>query len=149
LTAILLLVLIARPLGGQTPPTEKREIAPLPATTGAPLTVVPLDSPDIECSIQEWKSTAEKPYLKLLCPPENAYAPVRVYLKLSWLKMEDVAKDLNKIVIRPKQSTRIRSNQTGVLVRMEISSPDGRPQMKWVEFNGVVDLALLTDSRHR
>jgi hypothetical protein len=63
--------------------------------------------------------------------------------------MEDVAKDLNKIVIRPKQSTRIRSNQTGVLVRMEISSPDGRPQMKWVEFNGVVDLALLTDSRHR
>ena len=147
---LLLVVLIATPLGGQTPSTTHLEVTTLPATTGAPITIVPADRPDIDCSIQEWNDSRPKPYLKLLCPPEGVYAPVRVYLKLSWMKPDDVAVDADKIVTRPKQLTKIRSNNRVVMVRMEVSQGDGqRPREKWVDFNGVMDIALITDSRRR
>jgi hypothetical protein len=146
---LLILVLGVVPLGGQTPKSHL-EVTPLPATTGAPITVVPSDRPDIDCSIEEWNATRPQPYLKLLCPPEGVYAPVRVYLKLSWLGPEDIGKDVDKIITRPRQLTRLRSNNNVVMVRMEISQGEGQhPQVKWVAFNGLVDLALITDSRRR
>jgi hypothetical protein len=149
-TGVLLLVLMMAPLDGQIPGTAEREVTSLPATTGAPLTIVPLDGPDIDCSIQEWNGIRPKPYLKLLCPPETVYAPVRIYLKLSWLKPDDMPKDVENIIARAKQSTRIRSSESTVMVRMEVSAGKGQnPQVKWVNFSGVVDVALLTDSRRR
>jgi hypothetical protein len=37
-----------------------------------------------------------------------------------------------------------------VMVRMEISQGEGQhPRVKWLDFNGVMDLALITDSRRR
>jgi hypothetical protein len=149
LLLILLLIVIAAPLGGQTRGPIDQEVSALPATTGAPLTIVPVDRPDIDCSIQEWNATGPKPYLKLLCPPEAVYAPVRVYLKLSWMKAEDVVKDIDRIIARRKQLTRIRSNQNVVMVRMEVSQGKDHPQVKWVDFNGVMDVALITDARGR
>jgi hypothetical protein len=145
---LLLLVLMVAPLGGQTLGPPDREVTPLPATTGAPLTIAPVDGPDIDCSIQEWNPSRPKPYLKLLCPSEAAYAPVRVYLKLSWMKPDDVAKDIEKIITRPRQSTSMRANKSVVMVRMEFSEGKGQhSQIKWVDFNGVMDFALITDSR--
>ena len=155
LIAIVLLALMVAPLGGQTPGTTdrqgpERDVVPLPATTGEPLTIVPLDSPDIECSIQEWSSARPLPFLKLLCPPQAVYAQVRVYLRLSWLKPQDVSKDVDKIITRTRQSTMIRASGTGVKVRMEISGEKGHPpQARWVDFNGVADIALITDSHRR
>ena len=60
---LLLVVLIATPLGGQTPSTTHLEVIALPPNTGAPITIVPTDRPDIDCSIQEWNGTRPKPYL--------------------------------------------------------------------------------------
>ena len=146
---LLLLVLMVAPLGGQTLGPRDGDVTTLPATTGAPLTIVPVNGPDIDCSIQEWNPARPKPYLKLLCPSEAAYAPVRVYLKLSWMKPDDVAKDIEKIITRPKQSTSMRANKSAVMVRMEFSEGKGQhSQVKWVAFNGVMDVALITDSRH-
>ena len=147
---LLLVVLIATPLSGQTPSTTHLEVIALPPNTGAPITIVPTDRPDIDCSIQEWNGTRPKPYLKLLCPPEGVYAQVRVYLELSWMKPEDIAKDVDKIVTQPKQLTKIRSSKSVVMVRMEVSQgKDQHPRVKWVDFNGVMDLALITDDRRR
>jgi len=147
---LLLVVLIATPLSGQTPSTTHLEVIALPPNTGAPITIVPTDRPDIDCSIQEWNGTRPKPYLKLLCPPEGVYAPVRVYLELSWMKPEDIAKDVDKIVTQPKQLTKIRSSKSVMMVRMEVSQgKDQHPRVKWVDFNGVMDLALITDDRRR
>ena len=62
----------------------------LPAYTGTPVTVKLIDLPDIKCSVVEWNNALPKPALTLLCPPEEIFAPLRVCIKLSWLKPEDV-----------------------------------------------------------
>src|SRR3989442_3963268 len=74
------------------PPVAKKVSQPgsegnlLPSRTGEPLTLKPIDLPDIQCSVADWKNTAPKPVLTLLCPPQEVFAPLRVYLKLSSLK---------------------------------------------------------------
>ncbi|HKZ78317.1 MAG TPA: hypothetical protein VJ124_08325 [Pyrinomonadaceae bacterium] len=145
---LLLLVLAVAPLGGQTPSQTDEQANPLPATTGEPLTIAPVDLPDIDCSIQEWNPGRPKPLLTLLCPPEAVFAPVRVYLRLSWMRPDDVPSDVARIVARPKRSTKMRTNKSAVMVRLEVSAQTGQhAQTRWVGFNGVVDVALIMDSR--
>jgi hypothetical protein len=146
--AVLLLILAAAPLGGQTRLSSEQSSS-LPATTGEPLTIVPVDLQDIECSIQEWNSGPPKPFLKLLCPPKAEFAPLRVYLKLSWLKSDDVPMDVRGINVVRGQPTKIRANESKVLVLLEMVGEKGRnSKAQWVGFNGVVDVAIIKDS-HR
>jgi hypothetical protein len=120
----------------------------LPATTGEPLTIVPVDLQDIDCSIQEWNSTSPLPVLTLLCPPKAEFAPLRVYLKLSWLKLDDVPAQIGKIIVGHKGATKIRANRNEVQVLLNVVGNKGEDSTsKWVGFNGVVDLALVKDSR--
>jgi len=67
-----------------------REVSLLPRTTGEALTVVPTDMPDVVCSIVESKLSDPAPSLTVLCPPQDIFAPLHVYLKLSWLKPADI-----------------------------------------------------------
>lgn len=149
LRLLLLLVLSAGPLGGQNPgQLGGGQPSPLPATTGDPLTIAPIDLPDIDCAIHEWNPSSPKPVLTLLCPPRPVFAPLRVYLKLSWMKPEDVPVDVGKIIARPRELTRIRTNKSAVMVRLAVAGERGQlAQAKWVSFNGVVDVALIKDSR--
>jgi hypothetical protein len=137
---MLLLLLAVTPLGGQT-----AELYPLPPPSGAPLTITPTNLPDIDCSIQDWNRHDREPVLTLLCPSVTIFAPLRIYLKLSWLKTEDVPNDVEKIVARPGTVTKIRTTAGAVMVRLDTVGPSNRPKARWVGFNGVVDVALIKD----
>ncbi len=122
----------------------------LPSRTGEPLTLKPIDLPDIQCSVADWKNTAPKPVLTLLCPPQEVFAPLRVYLKLSWLKPEDVPGNSANILAPPKTPTKLRTNKGGALVWLNFDpAAKEKPQAQWVQFNGVVDVALLAEPRNR
>ncbi len=148
-SALLLLILAAGPLGGQTAGLSGERTNPLPATTGEPLTIVPMDLKDIDCSIQEWNSDVPRPFVTLLCPGKAEFAPIRVYLKLSWLKLDDVPANVGRI-IAGRAATKIRTTRSEVLVLLDVAGEKGKdPKSVWVGFNGVVDLALIKDSRHQ
>jgi hypothetical protein len=116
----------------------------LPRTTGEPLTVVPTDMPDVVCSVADWKTVPE-PALTVLCPPEDTFAPLHVFLKLSWLKPQDVPASVRGIIAAPKTPTKLRANKTAIWVWLGVQeSSGGAPRTTWVAFNGVVDMALLT-----
>jgi len=119
----------------------------LPAGSGQPMTLKPKDLPDIQCSVVEWNSAPPKPALTLLCPPEEVFAPLRVYIKLSWLKPEDVPDNAVSIVASPKTHTKLRTSKKAAWVRLKVSgNPEEKPQEKWVSFNGLADVALLTEN---
>ncbi len=149
LAALLLLslALATHLLRAQTPGKPCDQTYSLPATTGEPLTIAPVDLPDIDCSIREWNAAPPKPLLTLLCPPEAVFAPLRVYLRLSWMKPEDVPTDVGRIIVQPTGWTKIRTNRTAVMVRLDVARETGQnPRPTWVSFNGVVDVALIKDS---
>jgi len=117
----------------------------LPATTGEPLTVAPSDRPDLNCSVVEWNAETPKPTLTVLCPPEEILAPLHVYLKVSWLKPEDVPAYAQRIQAPPKAPTKLRTNRTAVWLWLGVQQKqDGPWRRKWVAFTGVVDVALLS-----
>ncbi len=94
----------------------------------------------------EPQSTEAAPHV--LCPPEVVFAPLRVDLRLSWMKPDDVPVDVARIIARPRSSTKLRKNRSAVMVRLEVAPQTGQHvQTRWVGFNGVVDMALITDSR--
>lgn len=122
----------------------------LPATIGEPLTIAPVDLPDVDCSIQRWDAEAKMPVLTLLCPPEPVFSPLRVYLRLSWIRPEDVPGDVSKVVAKPKGLTRIRTNKNVLMVRLPLTEKQGQnSREKWVGFTGVVDVALIKEGQPR
>lgn len=121
----------------------------LPATTGAPLTVKPVDLPDVDCTVVQWSETP-KPVLTLLCPPQEVFAPLRILIKLSWLKPEDAPVKPSSISVVPGTLTKLHTNKTVAMVWLNIEvEGKNQPQAKWVNFNGVVDVALLPRTRSK
>lgn len=116
----------------------------LPPTTGDPLTVKPIDLPDVNCTIVGWKSDADRPVLSLLCPPKAVFAPLRVYVKLSWMHPADVSAE--GIVAPVNAETRIRTNKKSAMVWLKTARSGGILHYEWVPFNGVVDMALIVES---
>jgi len=145
------LVLLTAPLCWAPVCTPQQEIAGgskgdfLPPTTGEPLTVTPSDKPDVSCSVVEWIGAPAKPTLTVLCPPEEVFSPLHVYLKVSWLKSEDVPAYTRAIRAPAKTPTRLRTNKTAVWIWLGVQErQDAPPCKKWVPFSGVVDVALLS-----
>jgi hypothetical protein len=131
--------------------TPKQEIAEaskgdfLPATTGEALTVTPSDKPDVSCSVVEWSAEPAKPTLTVLCPPEEVFAPLHIYLKVSWLKADDVPAYARMIRAPARTPTKLRTNKTAVWMWLGVQEKqDAPPRKKWVAFSGVVDVALLS-----
>lgn len=115
----------------------------MPPTTGEPLTVTPSDRSDIGCAVVEWNVEVAKPALTVLCPPEEILAPLHVYLKVSWLKSEDVPAYARMIQAPPRTPTKLRTDRTAVWIWLSVQDKDASLRKKWVAFTGVVDLALL------
>ena len=122
----------------------------LPPTTGDALTVTPNNMPDVSCSVLQWNGDPPKPTLTIVCPPEGTFAPLHVFLRLSWLKSEDVPLSVRSIAVPAKTLTRIHTNRSATWVWLEVLERDDTPARRtWVAFNGVVDVALLTLPRKR
>jgi hypothetical protein len=122
----------------------------LPPPRGEGLTLAPTDMPDVSCSVVRWKNDPATPTLAVICPPQNVFAPLHVYLKLSWLKPEDVPFSARGIAATEKTLIRIRTKKSIAWVWVGVQErPDAVPRSTWVAFNGVVDMALLTLSPKR
>ena len=124
--------------------TRRNQVHLLPPLTGDALTLTPTDMPDISCSIVEWKDSP-LPTLAVICPPEEMLAPLHLYLKLSWLKAEDVPSSAHRIIAPAKAVIKIRTEKSIAWVWVGVrEKPDAAPRQTWVGFNAVADVALLT-----
>lgn len=122
----------------------------LPPMTGEPLTITPTDRPDVSCSVVEWSAASSKPALTVLCPPPEVFAPLHVYLKVSWLKAEDIPAYAGAIHAPAKTLTKLRTNKSAVWLWLSVQEKHDAPlRGKWVAFTGVADVALLSLSTKR
>ena len=129
---------------------RRNQVHLLPAPTGDALTLTPTDMPDVSCSVVEWKDDQPKPTLAVVCPPQETFAPLHVYLKLSWLKPDDVPLCVHRISAPAKTLIKIRTDRFTAWVWLGVrEKPDAAPRQTWVGFNAVVDLALLTLTANR
>ena len=124
---------------------RRDEVHLLPQPNGEAFTLTPTDMPDVSCSIVEWKDDTPKPTLAVVCPPQDTFAPLHVYLKLSWLKSEDVPLFARSITVPPKMIVKIRATGSTAWVWLAVKEkPSAAARRTWVGFNAVVDIALLT-----
>jgi hypothetical protein len=81
----------------------------------------------------------------VLCPPQDTFAPVYLFLKLSWLKSEDVPSSVQSITAQAKTVTKIRTTRSAAWVWLGVKEkPNVAPHETWVAFTAVADIALLT-----
>jgi hypothetical protein len=104
-----------------------------------------LDMQDIDCTVAEWRATAKKPVLTLICPPNTVFSPLRVLIKLSWMKPEDAPFGPEHILAPTGAPTKIRTNKAAALIWLQVDEKGKRePRGTWIGFNAVVDVALLS-----
>ena len=126
-------------------PTPRNQVHLLPPLIGDALTLTPTDMPDVNCSIAEWKDDPPIPTLAVVCPPRETFAPVHLYLKLSWIKPDDVLVFVYRIAAPAKTLIKIRTDKSTAWVWIGVrEKPKAAPRQTWVGFNAVVDVALLT-----
>ena len=105
----------------------------LPAPTGEAFTLTPTDMPDVNCSIVEWKGDTSKPTLAVVCPHQDTFAPLHLYLKLSWLKSEDVPLDVRSITVPAKTIVKTRVTGSTAWVWLAVKEkPSAAARRTWV-----------------
>jgi hypothetical protein len=128
----------------------REDVHLLPEPTGEAFTLTPTDMPDVNCSIVEWKGDTSKPTLAVVCPPQDTFAPLHLYLKLSWLKSEDVPLYVRSITVPAKTNVKMRTTGSTAWMLLAVKEkPTAAARRTWVGFNAVVDIALLTIPRRR
>jgi hypothetical protein len=124
---------------------RRADVHLLPEPTGEAFTLAPTDMPDVNCAIVEWKGDTSKPTLAIVCPPQDMFAPLHVYLKLSWLKSEDVPLYVRSITVPAKMTVKMRTTGPTAWVWLAVKeNPSAAARRRWLGFNAVVDIALLT-----
>src|SRR5215470_12587992 len=126
----------------QAPDRATSEVNSLPPTTGAPLTIKPVDMQDVDCMIAQWNTGAPRPSLTVICPPESVFAPLRVLIKLSWMKPELAPTNPDTIPFRVGALTKIRTNKNAAQIWLLADQAHGSRE-QWVPFDAVGDIALL------
>jgi hypothetical protein len=99
---------------------------------------------DLKCAVVEWNDGPHKPSLIVVCPPEEVFAPLRLYLRLSWKRDEDVPRDFQNLIAQPNTQTKINWTRQGdyrVLLKTERKS-DGSGRPAWVDFNDLTGLYI-------
>jgi hypothetical protein len=99
---------------------------------------------EIRCSIIEWENNAPKPLLTVVCPPPQVFAPLRVFLKFSWLDTKDVPKEAAKVVAEPRTETKIMLGKGDIKVFLKISKGgDDTGKEKWMAFNALQGFTII------
>ena len=116
----------------------------LPPTTGEPLTIKPLDMEDIDCTVAQWAPASKRSVLTLICPPNTVFSPIRVLIKLSWMKPGDAPISPERILAPVGTVTKIRTKNTLAEIWLPVEKDrKDTSRQSWVGFNAVVDVALL------
>src|SRR5262245_22233369 len=137
----------SRSVFGQSEHPVESQANLLPATVGEPLTIKPVDMQDIDCIVAAWQPGAKMPVLTLICPPSTVFSPMRVLIKFSWMKPEDIPAGLEHTLAPAGTPAKIRTSKTVVQVWLPVANKgkaDARES--WIAFNAVVDVALLRGS---
>ena len=75
----------------------------------------------------------------------TVFAPLRVLIKLSWMKTEDAPINPEHILAPAGTPTKIRTNKTAAQVWLQVEEKGERKlRSTWIGFNAVVDVALLS-----
>lgn len=143
------LLALSPPLGLTQSLGSQEKHSFLPSTTGDPLTVKPIDLPDVNCTVVTFDKTVPEPVLTLLCPPQSIFAPIRVYLKMSWKDSGNVPDVYQDVAVQNNTSTKLRTSKASALVWLKTKKSNEDFQYEWVPFNGVVDFALIVDPQNR
>src|ERR1700676_1603203 len=114
------------------------EASLLPPRTGEPLTIKPLNMQDIDCIVAEWRYTAARPVLTLICPPNSVFSPFVGVFKLLWITPEDLPLNPKHMPPPPGTPTKIRTNKTAAQIWAQVNEK-GRPRDTWIGFTAVVD----------
>ena len=111
-------------------------------------TPVPVERAPINCAVLSWEYTPSRPLLTLVCPPEDVFAPLRVYLKLSHSAPKGKARDYQKIAVQPGELTKMRSAETEALIWLKVQE-DGKakPTAQWMPFDEIVKVGLFDGAR--
>ncbi len=145
--AVCICVPLVRAQGETQPTNAGRRLLADPVAS--PSVGVPNEA-EIKCAIVEWNPDASTPKLTLVCPPSEVFAPLRVYLSLSWEKPEQVPRDYRKIIASPKTPTKMRSSRKGVFVWLKVQrNHEDEPPVRWVSFNYLVGIGLQPNSGSR
>jgi hypothetical protein len=145
LTVIVSCLAATLPILSQSQNSDQLGGSLLPADTGEPLTIVPLDMHDVDCVVAQWRPNPTKPVLTLICPPSTVFAPLRVLIRLSWMKPEEVPVKPEHILAPTGTPTKIRTNKTAAQVLLQLDEKgDHKYRNAWIGFNAVVDVALLS-----
>jgi hypothetical protein len=101
-------------------------------------------TPDLKCAVVEWNDGPAKPSLVVVCPPEEVFAPLRLYLKLSWKHDEDVPRDFQAFIAQPNTQTKINwTQQGGYRVLLKTERKNGRRGgPEWVNFNDLAGVYI-------
>jgi hypothetical protein len=103
-----------------------------------------IKSSEIKCSIVEWADNPPKPELTVVCPPPEIFAPLRVFLKFSWVDAKDVPKDAAKVVAKPRAETKIQLGKANIKVFLKFAKDaDDSAKEKWVAFNALQAFAIV------
>ena len=102
------------------------------------------DAPsEVKCSVVEWNVTMPRPVLTLVCPPEEVFAPLRVYFKLSWAMPKDIPSNYLNILAPPRAQTKLHWTRAELHVLLPIKGEGGgKAETKWVIFTEVVGFYL-------
>lgn len=138
-----LALLPAAQLHGQVGPQQKlvenrdpaRATPPSLATAG-----------ELKCAVVEWKADQPKPALTVACPPEDVFAPLRLYLGLSWEQAEERDPRAAMVVALPKTPVRVRFTPAEAQVRLKVLGPDGKkPREAWIPFGEITRIGFATE----
>ncbi len=159
----IVLGLCAKPFAGaqQTQSTPNVAPAPLRVSPGndarseepagsrprwpAPVARVNTDrTADLKCAVVEWNGNPPRPSLVVVCPPEEVFAPLRLYLKLSWKRDEDVPRDFQSFIAQANTQTKVNWTPRGdYRVLLKTEHKNGRSgQPAWVDFNDLAGLYI-------
>jgi hypothetical protein len=98
----------------------------------------------MKCAIVQWTQEPPRPALVVVCPPEEVFAPLRIYFKLSWKRDEDLPRNFQALMGPAKTQTKMHWNSQGdYQVLLQPKQKDGRASHReWVNFTDLAGVYL-------
>jgi hypothetical protein len=131
-------------------PDGKKAALPMPTTNatirtqeaGPPPPIHPADKSALKCELVEWVNEAPKPILTIACPPQDVYAPLRIYFGFSWERAEEVPPNAGQILVTPKTLTRVHFSSNQALIWLKVSEKGEKPREQWVQFTAITRIGI-------
>ena len=96
----------------------------------------------LSCSVVKLDKDNNMPVLHLICPARQIFAPLRVYMQLSWNELKEMPQQFDDGPL--PQIVKLRSNHSEVDVQMNVDE-NGTRRQRWVAFTNLVGLGLVQE----